>query len=321
MYPGRVFKKKPDPATEALSDALEYDDLARVVAALEAGADPDPTREPCGDTPMRLVLQSDHPDSLEMLRALLRHGGRPDGRPEGLLYTVPVFEAAKHGQLEKLKVLLDAGADVNGRDPEDDETALMAAARFGYLEIAKLLVARGADVTLSDSVLSETALETALQGTAPGCREVVEFLRRMPGASPALNSAGGNVEVAAVLVEECLDGDDRRFPLHALWSDSDVGAVKRLLLAGYDVNQLDEESGETPLSCAARLGQPKMVEFLLAQGGDPTVKDADGDTPRKSVESYVEHEPRRRRGPYLAILKLLDAHGACSSRGPNVQGP
>src|SRR5215472_17730617 len=55
----------------------------------------------------------------------------------------PLMHAAAFGNLETLKLLLDAGADVNARN-DFNATALLWAARDP--EKAQLLIARGADV-------------------------------------------------------------------------------------------------------------------------------------------------------------------------------
>lgn len=63
----------------------------------------------------------------------------------------PLIWAALEGQVEEVKLLLAAGANV---DIRNDETPLIAAARKGYdpehLEIVELLLAHGADVNATD---------------------------------------------------------------------------------------------------------------------------------------------------------------------------
>merc|ERR1712241_158759 len=55
--------------------------------------------------------------------------------------------AVSHGRLDMVKILADAGADLNIRD-EDGSTALMCAAEHGYMEMVKYLMAQvDADLT------------------------------------------------------------------------------------------------------------------------------------------------------------------------------
>ena len=53
--------------------------------------------------------------------------------------------AAREGEVDVVKVLLAAGADVEAKD-EDGRTALHRAARAGHGDIVKVLIEGGADV-------------------------------------------------------------------------------------------------------------------------------------------------------------------------------
>ena len=60
--------------------------------------------------------------------------------------------AVSHGRLDMVRMLMEAGADVNMRD-EDGSTALMCASEHGHTEIVKLLLAHpDIDPTLTDNV-------------------------------------------------------------------------------------------------------------------------------------------------------------------------
>ena len=60
--------------------------------------------------------------------------------------------AVSHGRLDMVRMLMEAGADVNMRD-EDGSTALMCASEHGHAEIVKLLLAHpDVDPTLTDNV-------------------------------------------------------------------------------------------------------------------------------------------------------------------------
>jgi hypothetical protein len=58
---------------------------------------------------------------------------------------VKLFNAAQRGNLEKIRVLLDQGADINVRLGVDQWTPLMTASREGKLEAVELLLEEGAD--------------------------------------------------------------------------------------------------------------------------------------------------------------------------------
>ncbi|KAE8743368.1 hypothetical protein FOCC_FOCC011020 [Frankliniella occidentalis] len=70
--------------------------------------------------------------------------------------------AVSHGRLDTVRLLLEAGADVNIQD-EDGSTALMCAAEHGHLDILKVLLAQpDCDVTVVDHDGS-TALSIAME--------------------------------------------------------------------------------------------------------------------------------------------------------------
>lgn len=77
-----------------------------------------------------------------------------------------------------VKLLIEAGADVNGYAP-GDETPLINAAATGYVEIARYLIARGADVNLAVRTNHERAGKTRSpmsQATKHGHGDMIELL-------------------------------------------------------------------------------------------------------------------------------------------------
>ncbi|KAJ3114871.1 hypothetical protein HDU96_001532 [Phlyctochytrium bullatum] len=61
-------------------------------------------------------------------------------------------------------------------------------------------------------------------------------------------------------------------------SDGDLDTVKAFVEAGIHPNTKDE-NGYTAIHAAASYGHIGLLEYLLANGGDPNVTDNDGDTP------------------------------------------
>ena len=73
-------------------------------------------------------------------------------------------------------------------------------------------------------------------------------------------------------------------------SDGDLERVKHLLeVEGVSVNAQDEV-GYSPLHAAASYGEIQVLEYLLARGGDVTIKDEDGDTPLLVCEQPEVYE-------------------------------
>ena len=62
--------------------------------------------------------------------------------------------AVSHGRLDMVKLLVEAGADMNIQD-EDGSTALMCAAEHGHISIVKHLISQpDCDVSIVDCVSS-----------------------------------------------------------------------------------------------------------------------------------------------------------------------
>lgn len=112
----------------------------------------------------------------------------------------PLFAAARAGDANQIKTLLEAGADHAAVD-EAGETALMHAAHGGHVEAVQVLLAAGADVN-AKSPAGWTALARAAYNdeTDHGYVEVVEMLaeagasldeRIFFGITPLMLAAGG----------------------------------------------------------------------------------------------------------------------------------
>ena len=89
-----------------------------------------------------------------------------------------LIEAAKRGDLDEVKRLIENGADVNIKD-NDGDTPLHYAASGGHLDVVKFLVENGADVNAKDKY-GRTPLDVA----KPKVRWVLEDLIKRVGESP-----------------------------------------------------------------------------------------------------------------------------------------
>jgi ankyrin repeat protein len=81
----------------------------------------------------------------------------------------------------------------------------------------------------------------------------------------------------------------------------DFDAVKKLLAAGVDVNEKDEQYGSTPLMMAASYtGYEDMVKLLLENGADPNLQDKTYGTTALIAGAGISKE----------MVELLLEHGA-----------
>jgi len=152
----------------------------------------------------------------------------------------PLHFAARYGQAETSRALLDVGADVNSFGTWQ-QTPLMEAVQAGDIETVRLLLARGASVTPVDN-RSGTALWHAT---------------RMHDAAVTrlLMNYGG---------KDCSDAENA---LIASVEDSDEETVRALLNGGVDPRRLTATYRLIPLTeFAAQKGQPEIVSMLRAAG-------------------------------------------------------
>jgi len=149
--------------------------------------------------------------------------------------------ASEVANTEILKLLLEAGADVDSPNPEN-QTALMAVARTGNLDAARLLIERGATIDARESWGGQTALMWA-------------SARRHPEMIALLLEHGADVNASSV---------NRDYQRHV----TAEGRPKSL-----------DSGGLTPLLYAARENCGACVETLLAGGADIDLPDPDGVSP------------------------------------------
>ncbi len=103
--------------------------------------------------------------------------------PGALLWEL--HQGVAYGDKERVQECLNAGANLNGRNPDFGVTALMLAAASGYWEIANLLLDRGADIGIKDNA-GKTALDWAVERQWEDLAELIG--RRLPTFDKALLS-------------------------------------------------------------------------------------------------------------------------------------
>lgn len=185
--------------------------------------------------------------------------------------------ASYHGQKKIVEQLLKAGADVNARLPEWNDTALHCASLGRRIEIVELLLKAGADVN-ARSEDHGTPLHFASMG---GRIEIVEQLLKA-GAdvnvqagyfNTALQCASliGHLEVVERLLKTGADvnarSKDHETALHGASARGHIEIVERLLMAGAHVN-VQARYYNTPLQNAIFGGHIEVVERLLKAGAD-----------------------------------------------------
>lgn len=91
--------------------------------------------------------------------------------------TCKLFEASASGNVDDAKAALDAGADVNAQDCEQ-QTPLHWAVGKGHADVARLLIELGADINAKDAQQSAPLRLAALCGYANIVRILKDAAKR-----------------------------------------------------------------------------------------------------------------------------------------------
>jgi ankyrin repeat protein len=225
--------------------------------------------------------------SLDAMKILVEAGA--DVNATNALAVSPLLWCA--GDLEKVRLLVSKGADVNARSKQGQTPLLIAASHDGASEIVKLLISKGADVS-ARGFMNTTAL---LSATYANDMAIVKLLlqkgvdvnaKDATGETALMNAAGyGNVEVTRMLLAK----------------GADVNAVS--VAEGQQMkNGLLALASLTPLLLAVAYGGPDEVKILLDAGANVNAVDVRGMTPLMLAIGTDRADAR--------VVKLLLARGA-----------
>ena len=201
----------------------------------------------------------------------------------------PVADAAMRADLDKVRILLKAGADVNVAQG-DGMTALHWSAENRSVEMAAMLIYAGANVEAVTRIGGYTPLHLASRsGSAAIVQELLEA-----GANPTVASSAGGAT-----------------PLHFAASASSRGSVISLLDHGAEIDARESAWEQTPLMFAASLGRTEIVELLLSRGADVSVTTSAVYLPALQDE---DRAARQRRDKVLDGFRAQNVSGSESWR-------
>ncbi len=261
---------------------------------------------------------------LAIIAALVFAGCTPD-----------LHKAAREGDADRVRELLDAGADVNVRNADKQRlqyTPLHWAAHFGHLEIAELLISRGADLDAEDPAYS-TPLYLAAEEGHP---KVVEFLISKGAEVNVKTSKSGDTP----LHRAAWGPVARRFGKQAETFGADPeqdyeGIVAFLIAKDAEINARDKD-GKTPLDQATLSDKGETAALLRKHGAEHGTIDAaayggDIEAVKGFLANGVELNVKgglikgtplhyAAQGGHLDIVELLLAKGAEVNMTIQVEG-
>ena len=194
----------------------------------------------------------------------------------------PVADAARAGDLEAVRLLLQRGADVNA--PQGDGmTALHWAAEQDDLEMVSTLLFAGANTISTTRNGGYTALHLAARA--------------------------GNADVMAALIDAGANVNARSCSgataLHFAAGSADPKAVGVLLDRGMDPDPRESAYDQTPLMWAAAYDHVEVVRLLLERGSDHTLVSRVEDIAARGRED--QDAVRRRNARVDAMIALREA--------------
>ena len=259
----------------------------------------------------------DPDDSDEAADAVGDFGGYGNERPVTGGLTALVF-AARHGDIETARTLLDAGADIN-QATEYGWTALLTATQNRYYQLGKYLLERGADPAIANRggwtplyiAADNRNIENGDYPTRQPDMEHMAYIELLldHGADPNARMMS-STETRTIFTHQWL----REEGATAFWraaQSSDTELMQRLLDAGADP-LVATDNGTTALMVASGIGwvegvthewsrdqNVQTVKLLLELGADVNARDLDGRTAlmgaahkgrSEIVQLLVDHE-------------------------------
>ena len=199
-----------------------------------------------------------------------------------------IHDAAKNGDLEKVKAMLEKKPKLVFSKDAEGGMPLHWAAFNGHKEVVELLLANKADVN-GKAANGLTPLHVA---AGKGYKDVAELLLANKADANARNNTGvtplhiaaqfGNKDVAELLLANMAKvnakDNDGTTPLHVAVDKGSKDLVELLLANKADVNANNSKYGLRPLHVAAGKGYKDVAELLLANKADVNAKNNNGAT-------------------------------------------
>jgi ankyrin repeat protein len=317
IFASRLLGVEP-PAADSLFQAIQQGDTANVKRLLDHGIGSNVKDAEGTPALMAAALYA----GADCVKLLLTRGANPNqGNAAGatpLMWAIP--------DIEKVKLLIAAGADVNARSTNLQRTPLLIAATYpGSVEVLRLLVEHGADIHAKDRI----GMHALGRATLSADVDVVRFLvehgcdPNEPGYGTTVRYARHYRPTLEYLLSKDAKVDPDALAMSAHWQDPQL--IERWIELGADVNARAGPYKRTALMTAAaseQAGAP-TVKLLLEKGADPNAEDMEGERPldwalyrddRGKIEALQQFGATRGHGPRQKIYPPPEAGGIADPR-------
>jgi ankyrin repeat protein len=182
----------------------------------------------------------------------------------------PLLLAARQGEFDSVKALVEAGADVNQASAGDHTSPVLIATINGHFDVARYLLDHGADPKIA-AENGATPLYAAIN-----CQWAPKALYPQPRAYEQQETT--YLELMKALLEK--------------GADPNVRLTKKVWYSGYnfDLSGVDE-AGATPFWRAAYAADVDAMKLLVSYGADPKIpsertpgRPRTGDAPREAQD-------------------------------------
>lgn len=201
-------------------------------------------------------------------------------------YKRQLWQALKHGTIEKAQEALDDGASVSIRT-HFGATPLHMAAYNGFATIARLLIENGASIDAIDKDGNAPLYNAVSQQHLD---VVIVLLINGAQVQPIINNRVCNREI-----------------LHSAVENNDSDIIELLLQKTIYIN-IQDFKGQTALHKAVQKSiNPKVISLLLSNGINPCIVDASGKTAlcylKKRFHSMLYNKNKIMLKPVIDILR------------------
>jgi ankyrin repeat protein len=256
-----------ETSSDDFDQAIRANDLGKLKVLIGSASDVN-IKDRHGSTPL---MYSAAVGSVDAMKMMLASGA--DAKVKNAFDATPLMWCAAN--IDKVRLLVDAGVDVNARSKQGMTALLIAASNAGSIDIVRLLIAKGA---------------------------------RIGGGETAAPAEGGTEGMPQ---QKKASGEGRFTPLLAAAIANDLDMVRLFIEKGVDVNAATGH-GDTPIQFAASAGNLAMVKLLLAKGADVNAATTDALKVRKGPIALNHLTALMNAAPYGTpeLLKTLIDAGA-----------